>query len=129
MSLDALPVKGYKFFDWAALVDKFGGDEEFVRSLLGVTLRASSSLPAELRNACAAADFATLAGLAHKVKGTAGDIVATALQFQARDAELAARATEADAIGMNLQLADTLDEFLGEVRSAVGRPDSTREAR
>jgi len=129
VSLDALPVKGYKFFDWAALVDKFGGDEEFVRSLLGVTLRASSSLPAELRNACAAADFATLAGLAHKVKGTAGDIVATALQFQARDAELAARATEADAIGMNLQLADTLDEFLGEVRSAVGRPDSTREAR
>ena len=129
MSLEAFPVKVYRFFDWAALVDKFGGDEEFVRSLLGVTLRASSSLPMELRNACAAADFATLAGLAHKVKGTAGDIVATALQFQARDAELAARATEADAIGMNLQLADTLDEFLGEVRSAVGRPDSTREAR
>jgi HPt (histidine-containing phosphotransfer) domain-containing protein len=129
VSLEAFPVKVYRFFDWAALVDKFGGDEEFVRSLLGVTLRASSSLPMELRNACAAADFATLAGLAHKVKGTAGDIVATALQFQARDAELAARATEADAIGMNLQLADTLDEFLGEIRSAVGRPDSTREAR
>ena len=94
-------MKVYRFFDWAALVDKFGGDEEFVRSLLGVTLRASSSLPMELRNACAAADFATLAGLAHKVKGTAGDIVATALQFQARDAELAARAGNFAALAQN----------------------------
>jgi HPt (histidine-containing phosphotransfer) domain-containing protein len=129
VSLEALPVTAYRFFDWAALVDKFGGDEEFVRSLLGVTLRASGSLPAELRNACAAADFATLAGLAHKVKGTAGDIVATALQFQARDAELAARATDADAIGMNLQLADTLEEFLGEVRGAMARTSGHRQAR
>ena len=116
-------------FDHPALLDKFGGDEEFVRSLLGVTLRSSGALPTELRNACAAADFATLATLAHKIKGTAGDIVATTLQSQAREAELAARASDPGAIGLGLELADTVDEFLAEVRSAIGRPSGLREAR
>ena len=116
-------------FDHPALLDKFGGDEEFVRSLLGVTLRSSGALPTELRNACAAADFATLATLAHKIKGTAGDIVATTLQSQAREAELAARASDPGAIGLGLELADTVDEFLAEVRSAIGRPNGPREAR
>jgi len=116
-------------FDHRALLDKFGGDDEFVRSLLGVTLRSSGTLSTELRNACAAADFATLATLAHKVKGTAGDIVATPLQARAREAELAARASEPSAIGLGLELADTLDEFLAEVRTAVSRPPGPREAR
>ena len=114
-------------FDRAALLDKFGGDHDFVRSLLGVTLRSSGSLPTELRNACAAADFGALARLAHTVKGTAGDLVATELQSQARDAELAARASDPGALALNLELADTLDEFLGELRSAMARSGAPRE--
>jgi HPt (histidine-containing phosphotransfer) domain-containing protein len=116
-------------FDHPALLDKFDGDEEFVRSLLGVTLRSSGTLPTELRNACAAADFAALATLAHKIKGTAGDIVAATLQSQARGAEVAARAADPGAIGLGLELADTMDEFLGEVRSAVSRSGVPRETR
>ena len=114
-------VTGYRTFDQAALLEKLGGDRDFVRTLLGVALRSNGNLPSELRNACAAADFATLARLAHKVKGTAGDLVAVALQSSAREAELAARAAEPDAIGLNLELADTLDEFLDELRSAAAR--------
>ena len=114
---------GFQTFDQAALLEKLGGDREFVHSLLEVALRSNGNLPAELRNACAAADFATLARLAHKVKGTAGDLVAVALQSRAREAELAARASEPDAIGLNLGLADTLDEFLDELRSAAARND------
>jgi HPt (histidine-containing phosphotransfer) domain-containing protein len=76
-----------------------------------------------LRDACAVADFARLARLAHKVKGTAGDLVAATLQSRAREAELAARASGPDAIGLNLGLADTLDEFLDELRSAAARND------
>jgi HPt (histidine-containing phosphotransfer) domain-containing protein len=109
-------------FDYRALLDRFGGDEEFARSLLGVALRSSGTLPTELRNACAAADFATLARLAHKVKGTAGDLVATTLQSRARDAELAARASDPGAIALNLGLAAVLDEFLEEVRGVMARP-------
>ena len=115
-------VTTYRTFDRESLLDKLGGDEEFVRSLLGVAVRSSGTLPTELRNACATADFATLARLAHKVKGTAGDLVADALQQRARNAELAARASEPGAIALNLDLADALDEFLDEVRSAAARP-------
>ena len=115
-------VKAYRTFDPQALLDKFGGDGDFVRSLLGVTLRSSAALPTELRTACAAADFATLARLAHKVKGTAGDIVATELQARAREAELAARALEPEAIALSLGLADTVEEFLAEVRNAASGP-------
>ena len=113
----------FRTFDQAALLEKLGGDREFVHSLLEVALRSTGNLPTELRDACAAADFATLARLAHKVKGTAGDLVAVELQSRAREAELAARASEPDAIGLNLGLADTLDEFLDELRSAGARND------
>ncbi|HET9695132.1 MAG TPA: Hpt domain-containing protein [Steroidobacteraceae bacterium] len=106
-------------FDRRALLEKFGGDEEFMRALLDVALRTSAPLPAALRSACAQADFAVLAGLAHKVKGTAGDLVATAVQTRARDAELAARACDPGAVGLNLELADALDEMLEEIRTEV----------
>jgi HPt (histidine-containing phosphotransfer) domain-containing protein len=103
-------------FDWNALVAKLGGDEDFVRSLLGVALRTSGSLPGELRTACAAADFAALARIAHKVKGTAGDLVAEPLRLQARDAELAARASDPGAFGLGLHVADALDGLLDDLR-------------
>lgn len=108
-----------KTFDWSALLDKLGGDEEFVKSLLAVALRSSGPLPGELRAACAQADLPALARLAHKVKGTAGDIVAEPLRERARVAEMAAREGAADAVGLNLQLADAVDEFLEELRAVT----------
>lgn len=109
----------YGTFDRRALLEKFGGDKEFVRGLLEVVLRSSGPLPAALRDACAQADFASLAGLAHKVKGTAGDLVATALQTRAHDAELAARAREPGAVGLNRELADELELVLEEIRTVI----------
>ncbi len=78
--------------------------------------RASAAAPAELRAACAAADLPLLARVAHKVKGTAGDLSAEPLREQARAAELAARAGGADAVQKNLGLADAVDAFLAELR-------------
>lgn len=109
----------YRTFDGDALLDKFGGDQDFVRGLLEVVLRTGESWPMALRDAGARADFAGLAGLAHKVKGTAGDLVATDLQARARDAEHAARSADPVAIGLNLALADTLEDLLAEIRTAV----------
>jgi len=106
-----------RLFDWNALVEKLGGDDAFVRTLLGIALRSSQQMPGELRNASAAADFAALARIAHKVKGTAGDLVAGDLQKRARDTELAARESNPDAIALGLQLADALDMLLAEIRS------------
>lgn len=104
-------------FDWDALLDKLGGDEEFVGSLLGVALRSNASMPADLRAACAAANYGELARLAHKVKGTAGDLVAVSLQDRAREAELSAREAGPEALQLGLGLADAVDDFLSELRT------------
>jgi HPt (histidine-containing phosphotransfer) domain-containing protein len=112
-------VPPYRTFDGAALLDKFGGDEGFVRGLLAVVLRTGESWPTQLREAGARSDLASLAALAHKVKGTAGDLVAADLQARARDAELAARAADPAAVGLGHALADTLEVTLAEIRTAV----------
>jgi HPt (histidine-containing phosphotransfer) domain-containing protein len=106
-----------RLFDWNALVGKLGGDEVFVRTLLGIALRSSQELPDELRAASAQADFSALARIAHKVKGTAGDLVADSLRDRARDTEIAARASSPDAVVLGLQLADALDALLAELRA------------
>ena len=104
-------------FDWDALLDKLGGDEDFVGSLLGVALRSNASMAADLRAACAAANYSELARLAHKVKGTAGDLVAIGLQDRAREAELSAREAKPESLPLGLRLADALDDFLSELRT------------
>jgi two-component system sensor histidine kinase/response regulator len=104
-------------FDWNALLDKLGGDEEFVGTLLGVALQSNVSMPGDLRAACAAGNYADMARLAHKVKGTAGDLVAEGLREQARVAEMSAREGKPEALQLNLGLADALEEFLAELRT------------
>jgi HPt (histidine-containing phosphotransfer) domain-containing protein len=116
-------VTTYSTFDWNALLERLGGDAEFVRGLLGIALRSSAGLPDELRDACAAADFERLAWLAHKVKGTAGDLVAEPLRVRAQDAEIAARDGDAGAMEQNRALADALDALLADVREACTRRD------
>jgi HPt (histidine-containing phosphotransfer) domain-containing protein len=112
------PVPPYRTFDGAALLDKFGGDEAFVRGLFDVVQRTGRSWPADLRETSVRADLAGLAALAHKVKGTAGDLVATGLQARARDTELAARAGDPTAVGLGLALADEFETLLEEIRTA-----------
>ncbi len=114
-------VAPYRSFDGDALLDKFGGDEDFVRGLFEVVLRTGGSWPADLRAAGARGDFASLAGLAHKVKGTAGDLAANGLQTRAHDAEHAARSGDPGAIGLNLELAAAFEDLLEEIRTVVAR--------
>jgi HPt (histidine-containing phosphotransfer) domain-containing protein len=114
-----------KTFDGQALLDKLGGDREFVLQLLGVALRSSVTLPGELRSACGDGDYERIAKLAHKVKGTAGDMVAEPLRELARDTELAARDSKPESVAMGLALAAALDEFLAELRVRVDTGDPT----
>ena len=109
----------YATFDWCALIDKLGGDEDFVLGLLEVALRSNEPLPAELRAAGRAGDLGALARVAHKVKGTAGDLVALPLQSRAREAELAARSGEPAAIALGAGLADALEALLVELRALL----------
>lgn len=106
-----------KTFDRDALLERLGGDETFVFTLLGVALRATEPLPADLRAACSAADYVTLATLSHKAKGTAGDLVAEPIRRRARDTEIAARAAASESLLLGVRLADSVDELLAELRT------------
>jgi len=68
-------------FDWNALLDKLGGDAAIMLGPLAVALRSNTGMPAALRTA--AGDLESMTNLALKIKGTAGDICATALRDQA----------------------------------------------
>jgi HPt (histidine-containing phosphotransfer) domain-containing protein len=80
-------------------------------------------MPAGLRTAADAADFDTMSRLAHKLKGTCGDICAHALREQAAATDLAARASAPDAASRVRDLADTLDAFLRELQAAASCRD------
>jgi hypothetical protein len=54
----------HRLIDWPALVAKFGGDERFAFTLLGIAQRSNASMPAELRAAALGGDLATVARLA-----------------------------------------------------------------
>lgn len=109
----------YSHFDWPALVTKLGGDEAFARALLGVAQRSSAALPAELRAAAASAEFEAMARLAHKVKGTAGDICATELRAAASAAEQAARQAAPESPARLRDVADQLDGLLRDLEAVA----------
>jgi HPt (histidine-containing phosphotransfer) domain-containing protein len=117
MADSALPLPSS--FDWAALLAKFDGDEAFARGLLGIVQRTNAAMPADLRAAAAAGDFAVMARLAHKVKGTAGDICATRLRAQAEAAELSSRQSLPAATGQLGELADSLHALLQDLQSVA----------
>lgn len=109
----------YAHFDWPALVAKLGGDETFARALLGVAQRSSGSMPADLRAAAAGVEFDAMARLAHKVKGTAGDICATELREIASAAEQAARQASPESAARIRDLADHLDGLLRDLQAVA----------
>jgi HPt (histidine-containing phosphotransfer) domain-containing protein len=109
----------YRSIDWPALVAKLGGDETLALTLLGIAQRSSAAMPADLRVAADAANFDAMSRLAHKLKGTCGDICAQTLREQAAATELAARASAPDAASRARDLADSLDAFLHELQAAA----------
>jgi HPt (histidine-containing phosphotransfer) domain-containing protein len=109
----------YRLIDWPALVDKFGGDEATAAMLLGIAQRSTAPMPADLRTAAAAADCAAIARLAHKLKGTTGDICAPTVREQAAATELAARASAPETADRARELAGAVDALLLELQAAA----------
>jgi HPt (histidine-containing phosphotransfer) domain-containing protein len=110
-------------FDWETLLARLGGDEAFVRALLDVALRTNEGTAEMIRTACDQCDHATLAQVAHKTKGTAGDLAAEPVRSLALETEVAARSQDPQAFALGLQLAQAVDVLIVELRGRV-RPSN-----
>ena len=110
--------------DWDALLAKLGGDAGVLRELLEVVIATHQTAPDDLRAASRQEDFAAIERLAHRTKGTAGDLVAAQCLALGRATELAARNHEPAARDLVLQLADALEVLLRDVRAHLCRSAS-----
>lgn len=82
--------------DWAGLEARFAGKPEFVTALAKTVLDTHAQLPDQLKAALAAGETGELAGLCHRIRGMAGNLLAARLFDAARAAEEAARCQSPD---------------------------------
>ncbi|MBE7368164.1 PAS-domain containing protein [Ramlibacter pallidus] len=103
---DALPV-----FDRAGALERLGGDEDLLRSVLPVFVQNLESARAQLDTAPPAGE--ELCRLMHSIKGMAANVGASALSAAAADAEARLRAAPStDAHGMVRSLSGAIGDVL-----------------
>lgn len=98
--------------DWAGLEARFSGKPEFVAALAKTVLDTHAQLPAQLRAALAAGESGEIAGLCHRIRGLAGNLLAARLFDAARAAEEAARCRSSDLARRVEEVAEALEAVL-----------------
>ncbi|MEO0035926.1 MAG: hypothetical protein RLZZ501_1949, partial [Pseudomonadota bacterium] len=104
--------------DWAALSHHYQGREEFIARLAATVCDAHAGTAAALREAGRVGDAAALSALAHKVKGTAGNLHAEPLRRQATEVERLARSGAVPAVEL-VAAADGLAEAVAALVAEV----------
>jgi signal transduction histidine kinase/CheY-like chemotaxis protein/HPt (histidine-containing phosphotransfer) domain-containing protein len=112
-------------FDPVTLLDNIGGDEEFLRQLLGMFLTRSSDMLRRITGAVESGDAQSLEQSAHLLKGTAGNLCARTVALLASQLEAMGRAGQIQEAG---RLIDPLQQAVGHLRQDIDRylakPDS-----
>jgi HPt (histidine-containing phosphotransfer) domain-containing protein len=85
------PTGGNDRFSVAAMVERLDNDEEIAREIAGIFVESSRQLYAELAGAVPQCNPELVRARAHSIKGSAGNIGATALQDLAAAMERAGR--------------------------------------
>ncbi len=98
-----------------ALAARYPGRPDFVVRLLGVFATSNADTARRIDEAAGTADWATLAELAHGLKGSAGNISATQLRQQAALTEEATRSGAPEAGHHATRLAELLRRCLVEI--------------
>jgi PAS domain S-box-containing protein len=113
----AVPHGDDSLIDRAALAIRHAGRPDFVQNLMALVLQSNADTAARLRAAARDGDLDHIVFLAHRAKGTLGNLSVTSLQRQAELTELAARQRAPDAPDHAHGLADGFDRLLAELRN------------
>jgi PAS domain S-box-containing protein len=104
--------------DRTALRERFRGKQGFIDKLLSTALRGYRELPAQLRAAADARDFARIGSLAHSLKGTSGNLCAASVHALAAQTENSARAHDEAGLAHCVQLAEVVEHLIVELDNA-----------
>ena len=111
---------GRDVFDRAALLDRVGGDEEFLEEVLNVFLADIPGQVAALREGLEKSDTDMVRRRAHSIKGAAANVGALRLQKAAREIEEAA---EAGDMSKAASLVETVGDGLEEFREVLAEEE------
>ena len=106
--------------DWAEFSKRFSNRPDFIDHLIRIFLETHAGDGELLRALADARDLTGIAQRAHSIKGTAGNLYATAVQNQAASTMAAARQGDPAAIDMARKLADEMDNLTKTLEN--GRP-------
>lgn len=105
-----------------ALEARYAGRAAFIDKLLQMFVSTHARVSGELRDAVEAGDSARVAGLAHALKGSAGNVMDTELMALARDTEEAARRGQPASMALAADLAEALDQTLARITATRQGP-------
>ncbi|HHL71777.1 MAG TPA: Hpt domain-containing protein [Bacteroidetes bacterium] len=106
---DAGVVRVEEILDLDALLDRAGGDEEFLQELFDIFLEDSEILLDQIRKEMEAGDYENLARTAHKLKGSMSNFVSDGPALQA------AKSVEQHGLNMEAdQVAQAFDRLQSE---------------
>ncbi|MBK1717644.1 PAS domain S-box protein [Thiocystis violacea] len=111
---DSAPRSG-SWVDWSALEARYAHNPRFLPNLISTTLESNADQSARLREAASQGDSALMAFIAHRLKGTAGNLFAKRLHDLAANLEESARARYAEAPRLAYRLAEAMESFLEEI--------------
>ena len=111
--------------DWLALESRYSHNPNFIPRLLRAVLESNHDQAELLREAANQGDRDRLVFMAHRLKGTAGNLFAKSLHTLAMEAEKRARALDLEAPRLALELADALDGLLAEIGMSRWMCDQT----
>jgi two-component system, sensor histidine kinase and response regulator len=124
MTADASQGLDRLIIDWAAVLDRFGGDEDLLREIVAIFLEEYPSLAANIRKALGDADARSVESAAHTLKGSISTFGARAATQTALELEIAGRRGDLERASA---LADQLDVELVVLDKALRAPIVLRD--
>ncbi len=112
-------------FDPVTLLDNIGGDEEFLRQLLGMFLTRSTGMLQRISEAVDRGESQRLEQAAHLLKGTAGNLCARSVSLLASQLEAMGRTGRTEeAVPLLEPLRHAIAHLTQDIEQYLARPDS-----
>ncbi|BCU07886.1 response regulator [Allochromatium tepidum] len=116
------------WIDWQLLESRYAHNPDFIPRLLHAVLESNQGQADLLREAANQGNRDRLVFIAHRLKGTAGNLFAKSVHTLATETEKRARALDIEAPRLGLELADALDGLLTEIGASRWMCDPTETA-